>query len=327
VPKVGTISESRTRDSITTTSFSSVGVVDDRISLSSTIASEGIIESPGLTYLWDLQRYYTEWGNFVSGSGSTYSFTFNKYDTKYSKYRVRLTISDSNGTTDIKLSNEWEYNIPPIGVIKGPNAIYTSSAYTFDGISSTAVEIGQALTYSWVIERFATTWDSISAGFTGTSTDTLTINTPATGTFRAILTVDDGYDTSSSIHLFDIFKPPEIDSFTEAPKPGSLVKDNMIIISPTILSEGIIADTETLGYFWQLEAYANTKVGGVWEDFNDTTTPALNVSSTGTGVAYTYRILAEPEIYNLYCSKLRVKLTITDSKGTTDEYYSTEWDI
>ena len=237
------------------------------------------------------------------------------------QYEIQLTVDDSIETISAILS--FNVNYPPTASISGDAKIYTNLNYIFNGSGSSAEDAGQTLTYSWVLERFATTWSSLSSGFTGASTAALTINAPGPGTFRAILTVDDGYDTNSSIHLFDIFKPPEIDSFDDRPDAPGLKEGGTISILPTILSEGIIADTATLGYFWQLEAYTGAK----WEVFNHSIHPSLNVNSTGINDNYTYVIIAPPGVYNSYCSKLRVKLTITDSNGTTDEYYSTEWNI
>ena len=280
-----------------------------------------------LTYSWVLQKYNYIEKNYedseIRSSTSTFGYLVDRLDlTKYSKYRVRLSITDTMGTTDTVVSSEWVTNTFPTASISGDAKIYTNLNYIFNGSGSSAEDADQTLKYSWDVERFATTWSSVSSGFTGASTAALTINVPDPGTFRAILTVGDGYDTNSSIHLFDIFKPPEIDSFNDRPDAPMLNRDDRITIRPNILSEGIITDTETLGYFWQLEAYT----GARWNVFNHSD-DHLNDGSTGSGSTYMYEIIAPPGVYNSYCSKLRVKLTITDSNGTTDEYYSTEWNI
>ena len=110
-------------------------------------------------------------------------------------YTVSLTIT-AGGVTSLPASKIIHVNTVPTAVISGPASDNTGLPVTFTGSGSSAQDVGQALTYRWVlVSRPA---DS-SATLLPAGADNATMTADFEGLYEVGLRVDDGLDDSALV--------------------------------------------------------------------------------------------------------------------------------
>ena len=105
-----------------------------------------------LSYHWDFGD-----GNSTSGANPSHSYIV------ANNYNVTLTVTDDNSLTDV-VNRSFQIlpteNVKPVGIISGPSIIEVSGpppyVLSFDGRQSYDPNLGDSITYRWVIKGTAT---------------------------------------------------------------------------------------------------------------------------------------------------------------------------
>ncbi len=229
-----------------------------------TFDGSGSTDSDGdnLTYSWD----------FGDGNGDTGDKVTHAYN-KSGEYVVTLTVDDKAGSTcDIDTESvNIEINEPPVAVAGDNSLVCLGTEVIFDG-SRTISEEGEELTYDW----------NFGDGTTGSGVQVA--HTYATGgSYKTVLTVNDGQSTRCSISADTVF-------VTVNSQPSAQLNSvDMVCTGDTVSLDASSTndpDNDTLTYTW---------------DFGDGTT-----ENSGAKVTH---------VYNKGGS-YPVKLVIDDNKGT-----------
>lgn len=131
-----------------------------------------------VSYFWDFGD-----GNTATGINPTHTYADD------GSYAVTLTVTDSNGMTDVDGTSADVWNAAPVVDAGGPYAAVVGQSVVLSGVASDA----DALEYSW---NFG---DGSAPAAGASATHTYTIQ----GTYTAVLTVtdDDGASTSASTSI------------------------------------------------------------------------------------------------------------------------------
>lgn len=186
-------------------------------------ASTDALNRP-LTYAWDFGD-----GNTGSGASPMHTYTSN------GTYTVTLTVYNGTGRSIPATTQVTITNTAPVAKVSGPATGFRSSVLTWDGSGSSDAN-GDTLSYHW---NFG---DGSSLT---TTTPTITHSYATLGSFRVMLTVNDG-ETNSSAASVDVSiqnRPP----IANAGGPYSGAKNAAIRFDGTA---SIDADGDPLTYTW-----------------------------------------------------------------------------
>lgn len=163
-------------------------------------------------------------------------------------YVAELQVSDGTDsaadTVEVTAANR-----APVALALPDTTVAVDSTVQLDGSSSSDVD-GHPLTFSWVLETPA----GSGAALSDPTAESPTFTADAEGVFRAILTVDDGWETAmdtAEVTAIDPGTPPSIDAVGTA---GNIAFG----VPHTVYVEASDADGNPLTYEWSLASGAGS---------------------------------------------------------------------